>query len=67
MSHLSSSLQSDNSAGEQLFCREGERMVGVGGCEVEAGETERVGAEEDEVEQAVRGNEKWLNSGSPSV
>ena len=42
-------------------------QVGVGGCEVEAGETERVGAEEDEVEQAVRGNEKWLNSGSPSV
>jgi len=34
---------------------------------VEAGETGRVGAEENEVEQAVRGNEKWLNSGSPSV
>ena len=33
VSHLSSSLQSDNSAGEQLCCREGERMVGVGGCE----------------------------------
>lgn len=31
---------------------------------MEAGETRRVGAETDEVEQAVKGNEKWLNSGS---
>ena len=29
---------------------------------MEAGETRRVGAETDEVEQAVKGNEKWLNS-----
>ena len=34
---------------------------------MEAGETGRVGAEENEVEQAVGGNEKWLTSGSPSV
>lgn len=39
----------------------------MGGCKVEAGETRGVGAEEDDGEQAVKRNEKWLNSGSPSV
>ena len=34
---------------------------------MEAGEARRVGAEKDEGEQAVKRNEKWLNSGSPSV
>ena len=52
---------------ESSFAVERVENGGGGGCEVEAGETGRVGAEEDEVEQAVRGNEKWLNSGSPSV
>ena len=66
MNHLSYPLQSDSSAGEQLCCREGGEMV-IWGRKRGGGENEEEGAGEGGVEQAVRGNEKWLNSGSPSV
>lgn len=56
MNHLSSPLQNDSSAGEQLWSREdGETVVEDVKCGL--GKPEGWGPKEDEVEQTVKGNE----------
>lgn len=55
--HLSYSFESDSPTGEQLCCGVGGEMM-AGKSQSEGWETRRVEKGEDEVQQAVKGNEK---------